>query len=54
MSNHKFSDEQLAAITQLSEALKNCQQLDIHISGVVEFDIKTFEDANGNDYTAIF
>ena len=53
MSNHKFSEEQLAAINQLSAALQKCQELDIHISGIAEFDVKTFEDADGNDYAAI-
>ncbi|MDP9079959.1 MAG: hypothetical protein M3O71_21240 [Bacteroidota bacterium] len=53
MDSDKFSEQQLAAISQLAEALKNCQQLGIHISGVSEFAVQLFEDAGGNDYAAI-
>ncbi|WP_316787785.1 hypothetical protein [Pedobacter frigoris] len=52
MSDRKFSEQQLQAINLLRAALQTCQQLEIHISGILEFDVKTLEDAEGNDYAA--
>jgi hypothetical protein len=53
METPTFSEAQLAAIAQLSEALKQCQALDIHIAGITEFALDIFEDANGREYVTI-
>ncbi|WP_346319462.1 hypothetical protein [Chitinophaga sp. YIM B06452] len=53
MTNSKFSEEQISVIEQLTALLKQCQQLNIHISGVSDYEVKQYEDGNGNDYLAI-
>lgn len=53
MAPHQFSEAQLAVIHQLTEALKQCQALNIHIAGITEFQANLFTDADGNDYVAI-
>ncbi len=53
MEQLEFSKEQLAAIVKLSEALRQCGQLDIHIAGITAFEVGVFKDANGKNYVAI-
>jgi hypothetical protein len=53
MEQFEFSKEQLAAIDKLSEALRQCEQLNIHIAGITRFEVEVFKDANGKDYAAI-
>ena len=53
MTDHKFSQQQLAAIKILAEALNDCKQLGIHISGLVDFEISVHQDAEGKDYASV-
>jgi hypothetical protein len=39
MADQQFSEDQLAAIRQLSEALQQCQALNIHIAGITAFQV---------------
>lgn len=53
MTENKFSNEQLAAINELSTSIKKCQELGIHISGISQYQVSLFNDAEGKPYIHI-
>ena len=53
MGKTNFSAAQLKIIKELLEILKKCENLDIHIAGITEYEINQFEDANGKPYISI-
>ncbi|MDR3715867.1 MAG: hypothetical protein P4L51_23885 [Puia sp.] len=53
MAKTNFSAAQLKILNELAEILKKCQSADIHITGVTEYEISQFKDANGKPYVGI-
>lgn len=49
----EFTAEQIQAIDALKDALKKCQEVDLHIAGVSEFIVAEQADANGMKYIGI-
>jgi hypothetical protein len=53
MSTQKLSEEQLDAIETLRDAINKWQHLQIHISGVSEFEVSLNQDIAGNEFASI-